>query len=288
MSARRWLLALACVGALAACERGPASGPVPAPASAASAGPARWADTDQAEALMRAVPGWASAQQPVAAWVDGGPAVLAPGLVVPLSADTRLLLVRVDAVDDQGQSLAGHATAGVFELHRFERGASGWRYAGRAGAPVEAGFSGQVGELALSPAGTSPPVLLQEAGSCWQGYCGSWLQLYALGVDGAKPQLPQAVMTSSSNEGAQPGCEEAGAEAGEKPAAGDGPARWSVLSRWQWAVAPGQTAPALVLQYEGEERDTACGAPRPVRAEVRLLPAGGAYTVQGTVPARPF
>lgn len=299
MSARSLGLALACAMALVACEPGHQPGPVaassPSAASAASA-PARWAASDEAEALLQAAaPGWskASAQRPVPAWADGGPAVLVPGLVVALSADLRLLLVRVDAVDDEGRSLAGHATAGVFELHRFERGALGWRHGGRAGAPVEAGFSGEVGELALSPSGTVPPVLLQEAGSCWQGHCGSWLQLYALGVDGATPLLPQAVMTSSSNEGAHPGCDEdqgegEGGDREEPAAAGGEPVRWSVLSRWQWTTAPGDPAPGLVLHYEGEERDAACGPARAVRAEVHLVRVGAGYAVRGKVPARAF
>jgi hypothetical protein len=45
-----------------------------------------------------------------------------------------------------------------------------------------------------------------ENGSCWQGYCGRWLELHELAEDGPHPLLESTLMLSSTSVGATAGC----------------------------------------------------------------------------------
>lgn len=158
------------------------------PASAASAEP---------KALMKAAfPGWKpdgplsvrlieSPREPgkAAAVVPAsvGSYALSPGLVIALAAERVVLIVHGVPANDTGVPQAGHASTALLGAHWFEKRGERWVKVAEQPEFAQEGYFGVAGDLHGVDLGDGRQALAVENGSCWQGACGRWLSLYAIG-----------------------------------------------------------------------------------------------------------
>jgi hypothetical protein len=132
-------------------------------------------------AMLPALPG--TAHGIYAGWNVGTNRVLVhPKLVLRTDATHLTLVAGLVPAGDDGRSIATHATPLALAAYQFERHGGTWGVSGRQGIFALRGFSGaaDVREVALA---ARRPGLAVEYGSCWQGYCGTWLAVYEVGSD---------------------------------------------------------------------------------------------------------
>jgi len=149
-----------------------------------------------AQLMALAFPGWSDAArlQPLtlpetaahgvyAGWQAGANRALAEPMLVLRSDASHLTLVAglVPAGAD-GRSAAAHLTPMALAAYQFEQHGGAWTLAARQGVFALRGFSGaaKVAAVALS---NRHQGLAVEYGSCWQGYCGTWMTLYEVEQD---------------------------------------------------------------------------------------------------------
>jgi len=149
-----------------------------------------------AEQLMAlALPGWrddaggrlqtatlphlqGSARGAYAGWHEGVNQVLAePALVLHPDADHLTLIAGLVPAAADGKPAAAHLTPMALAAWRFERRDGAWRLAGSQDVFALRGFSGSASVRAVALSQRQQAVAV-EYGSCFQGYCGSWLALY--------------------------------------------------------------------------------------------------------------
>ncbi|PLK50132.1 hypothetical protein [Uliginosibacterium sp. TH139] len=238
-----------------------------------SKAPEAFSTNTEAEALMQvAFPGWkkdalvvtqvtqpdtdaSGVKQELPLWVQ-----VTPAKVATLSADRVLLIVAGTPSDAQGASQAGHSTPGNLGAYWFERREGRWYLAGSQPSFAWSGFFGDPGELTLTPLGNGQQALGVVNGSCWQGMCGRWLSLYALGAQRVDALLgsEEALMIESDASGATPGCPDLVAA---KPGSqhrlsledySTNYGCYSVSGTWQ--IQPGGSQPGdLVISFTGKQ-----------------------------------
>ena len=89
--------------------------------------------------------------------------------------------------------------------YQFEQRGSAWGVSGRQGIFALRGFSGAaaVREVALA---TRRRAVAVEYGSCWQGYCGTWLAVYEAGRDMVRRDPAVELALSGINVDSAPDC----------------------------------------------------------------------------------
>lgn len=286
---------------LQACQPKPEA-PRPAAAASAAPVPAGAADDQAASLMAEAFPGW-TAKAPHPTRVPLGEAgarktvtvLLAPALVAALDADHRMLVVSGPAADGKGGALVSHANGANVGVYGFERRDGRWFKSFEQPSLGWTGFYGEAGTLKAHALGSGRVALSAENGSCWQGTCGDWLQVYALSLNEASPVASLAMGSSST--GATVGCEEwlkgRPLAAGEAmPITADN--CFSVSSRWRFEPKAGDSGwPDLVVDFsggeavEGDKPDQP--KPRVVDEQLVLRHDGSAYkTLSGRNPVRGF
>ena len=181
----------AVVGAVAAAACLPAvcsalgPGPLPTPAQLAALAFPGWSDSTAGRvhgAAMPATPGLV-AHGAHTGWNPGMNRVLVePKLVLRMDATHLTLIAGLVPAGDDSRHQAAHATPMALAAYQFEQHGGTWGVSGRQGIFALRGFSGAatVREVALAARRLAVAV---EYGSCWQGYCGTWLAVYEVSRD---------------------------------------------------------------------------------------------------------
>jgi hypothetical protein len=128
------------------------------------------------------------------AWTVGMNQVLVePRLVLRIDA-THLTLVAGLVPADEGKSAANHGTPMALAAYQFEQHDGAWKVTGRQGVFALRGFFGEASMRAV-PLAAQRQAVAVEYGSCWQGYCGTWLAMYELdkGAVRHEPALEMAL-----------------------------------------------------------------------------------------------
>ncbi|MFM9925487.1 hypothetical protein VLK31_21030 [Variovorax sp. H27-G14] len=131
---------------------------------------------------------------------------VSPREVVKLDDTHAVMLTETVPVDDQGQAMDGHANGAWLGAYFFEQGPEGWKLTSRTDGVDYLGFMGNLGTTKIERMAPRRYALTITNGSCWQGYCGEWLAVYALDAGKVRPVTPSIAM-SASNEGASEGCD---------------------------------------------------------------------------------
>jgi hypothetical protein len=188
------------------------AGASPSNAAGASAAPAALPAPDQLMAL--AFPGWAdsaaarvqSVSLPGPApgafrdgWSAGQARVIAdPKLVLRLDPGHAILIAGLAPAGEDGKPAADQLTPIALAAYQFEQHGAAWVVTGRQGVFAWRGFNGtaQVRAVALSAQRQGIGI---EYGSCWDGYCGTWMALYEVDKGAVRREPAVEMALSGSN-----------------------------------------------------------------------------------------
>jgi len=134
-------------------------------------------------------------RKPRSAWSEGARRVVAePKLVIRVDATHLTLIAGLVPADEGSQRAVDHTTPMALAAYQFEQRNGAWKLAGRQGVFALRGFFGEASLRAVALSSQRQAVAV-EYGSCWQGYCGTWLALYELdkGVARQQPALEMAL-----------------------------------------------------------------------------------------------
>jgi len=129
------------------------------------------------------------------AWTEGARRVIAePKLVVRVDAAHLTLIAGLMPAGDHGNAAVDHTTPMALAAYQFEQRNGAWKLAKRQGVFALRGFFGEANLRAVALSSQRQAVAV-EYGSCWQGYCGTWLALYELdkGVARQEPAVEMAL-----------------------------------------------------------------------------------------------
>lgn len=147
-------------------------------------------------------PGKAGAFEPASV----GSYALSPGLVIALAAERVVLIVHGVPANDTGVPETGHASTALLGAHWFEKRGDRWVKVAEQPEFAQEGFSGMAGDLRGFDLGDGRQALAVENGSCWQGACGRWLSLYAIGEQRIDKVFSD--LLTSDSRGASESCSE--------------------------------------------------------------------------------
>lgn len=290
----KWLSMAVLALALQACQR-----PTPAPDTAAvpATSPQGAAD-DSPDALMAQVfAGW-KADQPYAVDLPADAStqertsrvLVSPMQVIALDADHRALVV-TGPLDGGDGPVKGHAGGASVSVYGFERREGRWFTTFARPTLTWTGFYGEPGELKQQPLAPGRVAMSIENGSCWQGFCGSWVYVFAVTIDGVQPMFDQR--TSSSATGVVESCSEwlDGKKHDVAEAALTPDNCFDIHGTWRFEAASSAAWPDVVLTFTGTEAAQAQeGGPltrRTVDQQMVLRHDGKAYqTLRGRNPTR--
>ena len=98
-----------------------------------------------------------------------------------------------------------HACPGILGAYFFEHDEKGWRLTNRQDAAMHSGVEGNIGTTSMAKLADGHYAMASEWGSCWQGYCGSWVVALGLQPGKARP-LAGGIPMSAENDGAHGAC----------------------------------------------------------------------------------
>ncbi len=175
-------------------------------------------------------------------------ATVLPLQVVQLDESHALLLTDVRSGEDC------HACPGLLGAYAYERDERGWRLAHSQDAVLSYGGYGRLGDLKVHALAPGRHAATLEWGSCWQGVCGSWLQVLGLNAQGLRP-LGESLPVAMDNDGMYEACTQLdGKPRQEPPVPGAGPEPLQhqecrqVEGRWRFV------ADRLQIDFKGRER----------------------------------
>lgn len=237
-----------------------------------------WQDSDTGRVGQPALPELGDDSRPVPDSAKPTAARVTAREVVRLSDSRAVLLAETVPLDDQGHPLDAHVSGAWLGAYFFDRQGEGWVLAQRQDAVDYLGFMGSFGETAVHRAAPTRLVLSATYGSCWQGYCASWLSAWELQPGGVRPVL-DGVPIAASNTGAQEACE-AILAGGRRGRAGGGPrdACFDIAGTPRFAQGVRDDTPgALTLSFRGAR--TTEGRPA-ARARVSRIDEQAVYAWQ--------
>jgi hypothetical protein len=189
-------IVLACAGLCAglACAANPAAGAPAGTAPAASLAPL----PSPAQLAVQVFPGWSDsladagvAHGGYAQWITNVNRVrFDPRLVLRTDAAHLTLIAGLVPAGEDGQPSTAHNTPLGLAAYQFELRGGAWSLARRQGVFAMRGFFGEATVHAVALSNRQQGVAV-EYGSCWGGYCGTWLALYE--ADGAAMRTNPAV-----------------------------------------------------------------------------------------------
>jgi hypothetical protein len=271
-------LATAVTAMAAAAPQAPAASPAASPGAvtpaqlAALAFPG-WSDSAagrlQTVTLAR-MPG--AARNPSRVHWSAGPnrVLVEPRLVLRTDAAHLTLVAGLVPAGDAGKGAVDHTTPMALAAYQFEQHDGAWKLIGNQGVFALRGFFGEASVRAVPLSGQRHAIGV-EYGSCWQGYCGTWLALYELDKGTVRQEPAVEMALSGINVDATSDCvrrlqplikthvQDPGKE-DRVPA--DSHDCYAIES--SWAVEPSREQPGdLVIRYQGAMS----------RAEAPLAPA---------------
>lgn len=181
-----------------------------------------------------------------------------PGPVIKLAADKVVLIVVGAPADANGTPRGGHPTQALLSAYWFQKRGDRWFKTVEQLGFAQEGFYGVAGDLQQITLGGGKTALTVENRSCWQGACGNWLSIYAIGEDRIDHVFGD--MISSSTEGVAGGC----SDVLELPAGRQTRVPLEDLSGGlgcykifgEWKISPVSTGPGrLVIKYQGDMAD---------------------------------
>jgi len=185
---------------------GPA--PLPTPARLTALAFPGWTDSTAGRvhsATLPQLPETAHAAYP--GWQPGANRVrVEPQLVLRTDATHATLIAGLVPAGDDGRPVAAHATPMALAAYQFERHGAAWRVSSRQGIFALRGFAGGAAVRALALAPRHPAVAV-EYGSCWQGYCGTWLAVYEAGPAMVSREPAVELALSGINVDSAPDCQ---------------------------------------------------------------------------------
>jgi hypothetical protein len=196
-AARTAAVAAACAPLLCAGAAAPA---LPTPAQLTALAFPGWSDSAVGRvhsATLPALPGASHNAYP--GWSTGTNRVLVePKLVLRMDATHVTLIAGLAPAGDDGHATATHATPLALAAYQFEQHGGAWGVSGRQGIFALRGFSGTATVREVELAARRPAVAV-EYGSCWQGYCGTWLAVYEVNRDMVRHEPAVELALSGTN-----------------------------------------------------------------------------------------
>lgn len=203
---RAFSLRRAALGAavLSACASVPCLGagaqPLPTPAQLTALAFPGWSESTAGRVHSATLPPLPGTGHGIyAGWTVGTNRVVVEPKLVLRTDPTHLTLVAglVPAGDD-GRANVTHATPLALAAYQFEQHGGTWGVSGRQGIFALRGFSGGAAVRDVALAARRSGVAL-EYGSCWQGYCGTWLAVYEVGRDAVRREPAVELALSGIN-----------------------------------------------------------------------------------------
>jgi len=198
-SLRRAALGAAVLSAWVPCFAAAAQ-PLPTPAQLAALAFPGWSESAAGRVHSAALPPLPGTGHGIYAGWNVGPnrVLVEPKLVLRTDPSHLTLIAGLVPAGDDGRSSAVHATPLALAAYQFEQHGGTWGVSGRQGIFALRGFSGAaaVREVALAARRQAVAV---EYGSCWQGYCGTWLAVYEVGRDAVRREPAVELALSGIN-----------------------------------------------------------------------------------------
>jgi len=236
-------------------------------------------------------------------WETGAQRVLAaPELVLRTDATHLTLVAGLVPAGADGKPVAAHPVPRALAAYQFARRGGAWTLAASQGIFALRGFFGEASLRRVALSGQRQGVAV-EYGSCWGGYCGTWLALYEL--QGSTVQGTPAVemALSGTNVNAALDCarrlqplvkvppQDSGLHGGGLPGDGTPPDDhdcYAIESSWQ--VDPARAQPGdLVVHYHGAISRAEAAAAAPIDQRQVLRYRDGRYrAVAGFNPVPPI
>jgi hypothetical protein len=280
----------------------PAPSPAVTPAQLAALAFPGWSDSPAGRIQTITLPHMPglSREPGMAVWNVGPNRVLAdPRLALRTDATHMTLIVGMVPSSESGKPLASHVLPMAMAAYQFEQRGGSWKLAGSQGVFAMRGFFGEAALRAVPLSGQRQAVAV-EYGSCWQGYCGTWMALYELdkGVVRQEPAVETAL--SGINVDATPDClrrlQPLIKPHGQDPSihedgtAPDGHDCYAIDS--SWTIEPSRDQPGdIVIRYQGaiSRADTHALPPNPIDQRQVLRYGSGKYrAVSGFNPVPPI
>jgi hypothetical protein len=257
-----------------------------------------WSETHAGRLQTVALP--ASGGAAYAGWGAGARRVIVdPKLVLPLDADHLTLVATMVPAGDDGKAAATHMTPAALAAYQFARAGASWKVTGRQGIFAWRGFFGEATLRAVELAAHRQAIGV-EYGSCWDGYCGTWMALYELDSHAVRREPAVELALSGNDVDGAPDCarrlhpllkphpQEGGAhDDGSPPAAHD-----CYMMESSWNIEPSHDQPGdLVIHYQGaiSRGDSYAGPPVAIDQRQVLHYSSGKYrAVSGFDPVPPI
>lgn len=266
----------------------PSSTSLPAPAQLAPLAFPGWSATGPGRVQTVQIP-FGTAEHD--GWRTGQVRVLVePKLVLRVDAGHLVLVAGLVPAGDDGRARAGQATPMALAAYQFEKQGSTWHVSLSQGIFAWRGFGGNATLHAVALGGQRQGLGV-EYGSCWDGYCGTWLALYEQDKDGMHREPAVELALSGANTGSAADCPRrlqplAGAQPAAlrthaaMPARDDADANDCYAINGSWTVDAAHDQPGdLVIHYQGAiNRGESRSAP-PLAVDQRqvLRYGGGKY-----------
>jgi hypothetical protein len=282
-----------------------AAQPAPSPAQLAALAFPGWSEGQAARYQTVSVAEAEVAHGGFARWVVNASRVrVDPKLVLRLDASHLTLIAGLAPANEDGQPVTAHNTPLGLAAYQFELRGAAWSLTRRQGVFAMRGFFGEAAVRAVALSNGRQGVAL-EYGSCWQGYCGTWLSLYEADGPAMRTRPAVELTLSGHNENAALDCsrrlqplvkmpaqDTALRDDGARP---EGHDCYAIEGSWAIEARDGQDAhdgPGdLVLHYQGAMSRAGAHAAPPVAIDQRqvLRYGGGRYrAVSGFDPVPPI
>jgi len=199
LSLRRAALGAAVLAASVPCF-GAGAQPQPTPAQLAALAFPGWSESAAGRVHSAPLPPLPGTGHGIYAGWNVGPnrVIVEPKLVLRTGPTHLTLIAGLVPAGDDGRTGAVHATPLALAAYQFEQHGGTWGVIGRQGIFALRGFSGAAAVREVALAARRPAVAV-EYGSCWQGYCGTWLAVYEVGRDAVRREPAVELALSGIN-----------------------------------------------------------------------------------------
>lgn len=181
-----------------------------------------------------------------------------------------------------------HACPGVMGAYFYERDTEGWRLSKSLDALLATGVDDQLGPVTVTALEGAHHAATIDWGSCWQGSCGTWLEVVSL-----QPNMAQAmgsIATSADNDGANGACSALDSKPVNKANDEETPVHHQVCnqidSKWHFQ------GKRLLIDFTGRLREETNGELQPPRKiqqhAVYEVQADGLKLIEGENPIPGF
>ncbi|ALK95329.1 hypothetical protein AB595_26520 [Massilia sp. WF1] len=296
------LAAASVLGAGAANAPGAASAPLAPDHLMALAFPG-WTDHPSAHVQTVSLPGPAPGAGRDG-WSAGQVRVIAePKLVLRLDNGRLMLIAGLAPAGEDGKPAASQLTPMALASYQFEQRGGAWTLIGRQGVFAWRGFNGTANVQAVALSAQRQGIGI-EYGSCWDGYCGTWMALYEVdkGAVRREPAVELALSGSNADSTAdcarrlqplvKPGTPALASAPVSAPAGGRPDSHDCYAIESSWTVDASHEQPGdLVVRYQGamSRAEAYLAPPAPVDQRQVLRYGSGKYrAVSGFNPVPPI